>query len=256
MYLTVQGVVLRMADYNDRDTLLTVLTKRHGKLVLKARGLRRKNNPLTAACQLLAFDEFTIFEYQGQYSINDARVINLFQGLRTDMELLSLASYFAQAAETLSQEDSPTPELQSLLLNCLYALSELRLPQVQVKAVFELRAACLSGYTPDLSGCHVCGSKNPERFDISSGLLECAACRGPASSGIRLPVTAPVLQAMRFVCSCESKKIFSFRLDDDSLRKFASVAESFLTTQLEHGFPALEFYKSLCYPSEDPLQME
>ena len=48
MYLTIRGVVLRVTDYNDRDALLTVLTRRHGKLTIKARGLRRKNSPLTA----------------------------------------------------------------------------------------------------------------------------------------------------------------------------------------------------------------
>ena len=124
MYLTIQGIVLRVSDYNDHDALLTVLTRKHGKLTIKARGLRRKNSPLTAACQLLAYGEFTLFERGGQYSINEAQVLNLFQNLRGDLERLALASYFAQVAEVLSQEDYPTPELQSLLLNCLYALSE------------------------------------------------------------------------------------------------------------------------------------
>ena len=54
MYLTIQGIVLRVTDYNDRDALLTVLSRRHGKLTVKARGLRRKNSPLIAPCQLLA----------------------------------------------------------------------------------------------------------------------------------------------------------------------------------------------------------
>ena len=66
MYLTTQGIVLRVTDYNDRDALLTLLTTRHGKLTVKARGLRRKNSPLIAVCQLLAYGEFTLFEYRGQ----------------------------------------------------------------------------------------------------------------------------------------------------------------------------------------------
>ena len=48
MYLTIQGIVLRVTDYNDRDALLTVLSRRHGKLTVKARGLRRKNSPLSS----------------------------------------------------------------------------------------------------------------------------------------------------------------------------------------------------------------
>lgn len=245
MYLTIRGVVLRVSDYNDRDALLTLLTQKHGKLTVKARGLRRKNSPLTAVCQLLAFGEFTVFEYRGQYTINEAHVLNLFQGLRSDMDRLALASYFAQVAEVLSQEDYPTPELQSLLLNCLYALAELQLPSDQVKAVFELRAACLSGYAPDLVGCHVCGSLEPTRFDLSSGLLECAACRDTASGGLRMPVTPSILEAMRFICFCDPKKIFSFRLGPQELSSLSSLTEGFLTTQLERSFPALDFFKSL-----------
>ena len=208
MYLTIQGIVLRVTDYNDKDALLTMLTRRHGRLTVKARGLRRKNSPLIAPCQLLAYGEFTLFEY-------------------------------------ISQEDMPNPELQSLLLNCLYALSKLDLPESQVKAVFELRAACLSGYTPDLTGCHVCGSQTPERFDLSAGMLECRNCRSPESNGIRMPVPPSVLEAMRYICYCDSKKLFSFQAGEDTLQQLSEVTEAYLATQLERGISTLDFYKSL-----------
>ena len=245
MYLTIQGIVLRVTDYNDKDALLTLLTRRHGKLTVKARGLRRKNSPLTAPCQLLSYGEFTLFEYRGQYTINEAHAIELFTPLRRDLNKLSLGTYFAQAAEVLSQEDLPSPELQSLVLNCLYALANLDLPEAQVKAVFELRAACLSGYTPDLFGCHICGNQNPERFDISAGQLECRTCRDPQSTGIRMPVTPSVLEVMRFICLCDPRKLFSFRIGPETLDKLSALTEAYLTTQLERGFSTLDFYKSL-----------
>ena len=161
------------------------------------------------------------------------------------MTKLSLGTYFAQVSEVLSQEDMPNPELQSLLLNCLYALSKLDLPESQVKAVFELRAACLSGYTPDLTGCHVCGSQTPERFDLSAGMLECRNCRSPESNGIRMPVPPSVLEAMRYICYCDSKKLFSFQAGEDTLQQLSEVTEAYLATQLERGFSTLDFYKSL-----------
>ncbi len=245
MYLTIQGVVLRVSDYNDHDALLTVLTRKHGKLTVKARGLRRKNSPLAAVCQLLVYGEFTVFEYRGQYTINEAHVLNLFQNLRADLEQLSLASYFAQAAELISQEDLPNPELQSLVLNCLYALDKLEISQELIKAVFELRCACLAGYTPDLYGCHVCGSQSPDVFDLSSGHLECKTCRSQLSMGIRLPVTPALLDAMRYICFCEPKKLFSFRVGTDTLKMLSDLTEAYLLTQLEQGFSTLDFYKSL-----------
>ena len=244
MYLTTKALVLRVTDYNDRDALLTVLTHEHGKLTVKARGLRRKNSPLVAPCQLLAYAEFTLFEYRGQYTVNEAHSIELFQGLRRDLCKLSLGTYFAQVSELLSQEDLPNPELQSLLLNCLYALSRLNESERKVKAVFELRSAALAGYMPDLFGCHICGSQTPDRFDLSEGMLECRGCRS-MGGGIRMPVNPSILEAMRYICLCDPKRLFSFDIGIENLLKLADLTEAYLTTQLERGFSTLDFYKSL-----------
>lgn len=245
MYMTIQGIVLRVTEYKEHDALLTLLTGKHGKITIKARGLRRKNSPLVAPCQLLAYGEFTLFEYRGQYTINEAQSLELFTPLRKDLVKLSLGTYFAQVAEVLSQEDYPSPELLSLVLNSLFALSWLNLPDDQIKAAFELRAACLSGYSPDLFGCHICGSQEPDRFDLSAGQLECLNCRSRESNGIRMPVTAAVLEAMRYICLCDPKKLFSFRISTGTLSQLGNLTEAYLTTQLERGFSTLDFYKSL-----------
>ena len=179
------------------------------------------------------------------YTINEASSIELFAELRRDIVKLSLATYFAQVAETVCQEDIPSPQLQSLVLNCLYALSKLGEPEDKIKAVFELRCACIAGSSPDLSGCSGCGSQNPDRFDLSAGRLECAVCRNPDSDGIRMPISAGVLEAMRYISCCDSKRLFSFQVSEESLAQLAGVTESYLTTQLERGFSTLDFYKSL-----------
>lgn len=249
MYLTIRGLVLRVTPYNDTDALLTLLSQKHGKLTVKARGLRRKNSPLIAPCQLLAYGEFVLFEYRDMYTINEAHSIELFQSLRTDLQRLSLGTYFAQVAEVLSQEDLPNPDLLSLVLNCLFGLAKLRLPEAQVKAVFELRSACLSGYTPDMSGCSACGYAYPDRLDIAEGKMECANCRDPYSEGIRMPVSAGVLDAMRYICFCKPKRLFAFSVSDQTLCELSNVTESYLAAQLERGFSTLDFYKSLQIPA-------
>jgi DNA repair protein RecO (recombination protein O) len=245
MYLKTQGLVLRVTDYNDKDALLTLLTPNHGKLTVKARGLRRKNSPLIGPCQLLAYGEYVLFDYKGNLTINEATSIELFQHLRRDLCALSLGSYFAQAAELICQEDLPNPELMSLVLNCLYGLSKLGISQEKVKAVFELRVACLAGYMPDLSGCHNCGSEHAELFDLAAGRLECRKCRSGDSVGIRMPVSPGLIQAMYYIVNCDPKRLFSFDLSDEGLSALSQTTEGYLCTQLERGFSALDFYKSL-----------
>lgn len=247
MYLKTKGLVLRVTTYNDTDALLTLLTHSHGKLTVKARGLRRKNSPLAAPCQLLAYGEFTLFAYRDTYIINEANSIELFCGLRLDLQKLSLGTYFAQVADVLSQEDFPTPQLLSLVLNCLYGLVKLNVNELMVKSVFELRCACLSGYSPDLTGCHSCGTQAADRLDVSAGMLVCSGCSMVGDGGIKMPITPGVLESMRYICSCNDKKLFSFQVGEDTLRILSQISEVYLSTQLERGFSTLDFYKSLTF---------
>lgn len=245
MYYKTQGLVLRETEYKDADKLLTVLTKDRGQLTLRARGVRSRSSRLKSGCQLLAYSEFTVFENRNSALVDEATPIALFIPLREDIEKLSLASYIAQVAEVLSLEDSPNPELLSLCLYAFHALADLDRPQLLVKAAFELRAACMAGYLPMLDGCTVCGAPGPDRFHAMGGVLQCAGCLLPEDTGVRLPVHTSALAAMRYIISCDLKRLFSFRLGEQGLKELADIAEVYLLTQLERGFFTLDFYKSL-----------
>ena len=244
MYYKTEGLVLRETEYKDADKLLTVLTKDRGQVTLRARGVRSKNSPLKSGCQLLAYSEFTVFEGRTA-TVNEAVPICLFLPLRENIEQLALASYFAQIAELLSQEDSPDSELLYLCLYALQALCEKKQPQKLLKAAFEFRAVCLAGYAPALDGCMECGNSAPDFFQVSAGTLICAGCRPEGHTGLRLPVHPGTLDAMRHVSQCRINRLFSFQLGEQSTKEFCGIAETYLLTQLEYSFFTLDFYKSL-----------
>ncbi|MEA4964469.1 MAG: DNA repair protein RecO [Oscillospiraceae bacterium] len=244
MYLKTEGIVLRETMYRDADKILTVLTRDYGKITLKARGVRKNSSRLKGACQLFAYSEFTYQDYGGYFTITEADCREMFPELRMDIETISLACYFAQVTEVLSQEDAPNPAILSLLLNSLYALSKLGKSQLMVKTAFEWRIACLSGYEPMLDGCWVCGSETPDRFNVTKGMLQCASCPG---DGLHLPIGESALAALRYLVSCGEKKLFSFTLGEEALRQLGGISETYLMTELERSFSTLELYKSLFY---------
>ena len=242
MYLKTEGLVLRLTPYKEHDAILNVLTTEHGLMSLRANGVRRSSCAIRSACQLLTYSEFTVFENRGFSTVKEASPVQMFTELRGDLEKLALASYFAQAAEVLSQEDAPGFGILPLTLNAMYALCRMQVPNLIVKAVFEFRAACLAGFTPELSGCSVCGRLCPDRFDLTNGCLRCASCPG---DGFTMPVSAGSLAAMRYLAACDAKRIFSFRIEPLCAAELADLSEAYLSTRLERGFSTLDFYKSL-----------
>ena len=246
-YKTTRALVLREVKFKEADKMLTVLTEDEGKLPVRARGALRKTCKYSAAAQLLVFSEMTLFENKGRWSLNEASTIEEFSGLRKDIELLALGAYFAQLLEAVSDEDSPNPEVLSLGLNALYALSNGIYPPEQVKAVFELRLMCLSGYEPLLDSCAVCGTTELAagiRLDAYGGVMHCKAC--PLSEHSKpLELCGASLAAMRHVVNSEPKKIFSFSLEESASRRFSRTCEEYLLTQLDCGFSTLDYWRNL-----------
>ena len=252
MKTVTRALVVRSVDYKDSDKILTLLTPDMGKLSAGARGCRKKGSAIAAACQLLCWSELVLSDRGGKWSVSEAATLREFLGVRRDLDKLALACYFAEAAEALAVEDVPAPELLSLVLNSLYALDQMpQKPLALVKAAFELRLMCAAGYEPILDGCAVCGAERPEepRFHLREGALHCAKCRGGVGEGISMPVSPPVLAAMRHVVCGDARRLFSFRLDSGALEELAGVSEAYLLTQLERGFRTLDFYKQMTLPA-------
>ncbi len=252
MFHTAKALVLREVKYKEADKILTVLTERDGKMTVKASGALRKSCRYGAAAQMFCYSEMTLFGNSGKWSINEAETIEQFLPLRNDIEKLALGSYFAEVLEAVTDEDNPNPGLLQLGLNSLYALSRELYPARHIKSAFELRLLCLSGFEPLLDGCPVCGKETPEDpvFSLNGGCIHCRHCP-PGTPGISLPVTAETAEAMRYITCADPKKIFSFAIPPAAEKQLGEICEAYALAQLERGFGALDYWKTVSLNQED-----
>ncbi len=247
MYLTAKGLVLREARYKDAHKMLTILTEKDGKLSVSARNALKKNSQIAAISQALCFGEFTLFGKDNQMTVNEGEPIEQFLGLRNDIEKLSLGMYFTELLEVVADADAPSSQILSLGLNSLFALSRGLYENSHIKAVFELRLMCLSGYTPFLEHCSECenfGENEMMMFSLNGGNLHCTSCAS-GSYGVSLPVCPPTLEAMRFIVSAPSKKVFSFLTEGEATDRLSKICEGYVAGQLDRKFKTLDYYKKI-----------
>lgn len=246
LYIVTRGVVLRETETKESDKILTLLTPDRGKVSVIARGARRKSCKFAACAQSLAYSEWTLYQKGDWCYANEGSTIELFNGLRNDLETMALGFYFAELTECVTTEGTPAVELLRHLLNGLYALSALHKPPALVKAAFELKLLCLAGYEPLADSCAYCGCPEPEQplLDVVQGVLRCRAC-GVKESALSMPLCRDSLAALRHILYGDPKRLYSFTLGPDALRRLSGAAEAFAAAQLERGFRTLDFYKSL-----------
>lgn len=245
-YMVTRGIVLRETETKETDKILTLLTAERGKIAVIARGARRKNCKFAACAQSLAYSEWTLYQKGSWYYANEGATLELFNGLRTDLDALALGFYFAELTEAVTEEEVPAPELLRHLLNGLYALGTLHKPPKLVKPAFELKLLCLAGYEPLADRCAYCGAEEAETplLDVVQGVLRCASC-GQKESALSMPLCPASLAALRHIVYGDPKRLYAFSLDGPALERLSGMAEAFAAAQLERSFRTLDFYKSL-----------
>ncbi len=271
MLITANGLITRSYASGDHDRIVHLLTEEHGRLAVMVKGGRAgKGKDHTASCtQPFTYGNYELYRGKGGdlYWYRSGSVLGHFFDVTQDLSRTALAAYLCDVATELTDENSPVPETASLLrmlLNALYVLSNGDKPCAIIKGVFELRAAALMGYQPDLTGCAHCGEGYPDQayFDIMNGRLICADCqsarnrqhprlvemqeRDLGERRILCPLSSSVLAAMRYALTAPERKIFSFALKDrEEEYAFDRAAETFLLNQLEQDFETLRFYRSV-----------
>lgn len=266
------ALVIRELPQGDHDKLLTLLTADRGRISVIAKGARSLKSSYHAASRAFVWGNFELHQKGELVWLRDASVIEPFTKMQGDIEQLYLAQYVADAAYELSGEAEPAPDLLRLTLNTYHALCSEKFPEEKVKAVFELRAAAMSGYEPDLTACGRCGTRSADGWylDVMNGCLVCAKCaaNAPAPGAVResgdgidadlasadaygtrsilIHVGDSVIAAMRYAITAPPAKMLSFELRDPADgANLASAAEKYLLNHLERGFASLRLYHSI-----------
>lgn len=239
------GLILRDTDTKETDKILTVLTAEMGKISVIARGARRKNSRLAAACQLFAWSEMTLYRRGNWYYLDAAEPEELFSGLQKDLVRFSLAAYLAELTEFVAGEETEAGELLRLLLNGLYALGNLGRNPALVKPAFTFRLLALAGFEPLCDGCAVCGAETAQDpvLDAVQGVVHCRECG--EGGGEKLPLSAACVTALEHILHGPSRRLYSFTLGPEDLELLDRAAEGFAAAQLERSFRTLGYYKAI-----------
>ncbi len=259
---TVDGVVVRVRDMGDCNRYLSVLTAEQGRITVLSKGSHSMRSPQTAISQMYTYGNFEYYRKGTSNILKGGSVIQPFYALSADIDRMNLAAYLCDLTCELTDEGETAEEMLRLLLNSLHALSvELRPPE-QIKGAFELRAAAISGYAPDLSACAHCGRGESEFFylDVMNGALVCKECRAKRNAiptdavyaedlreaEILGLLTPAVLAAFRYCVGAPLARLLSFELKDAAdLDGFARLAETYVLSHVGHGFDSLNFYKTV-----------
>ena len=186
-----EGVVLRVQKLGEADRIVTVLTRRHGRVRAVAKGVRRTRSKFGATVEPFSHVDLQLFAGRNLDIVVQAESLTSYgQALVTDYGRYTAGTAVLETAERLTAEErEPSLRLFLLVVGALRALTggghdqvPARDPSLVLDA-FLLRAMSVAGYAPALSDCARCGADGPHRaFSIPAGGTVCPVCRPPGAA--------------------------------------------------------------------------
>jgi DNA repair protein RecO (recombination protein O) len=192
------GVVLRVQKLGEADRIITLLTRRHGKVRAVAKGVRRTTSRFGA--RLEPFGHVDVQFYTGRTLdvITQVQTVDAFGvGLVDDYGRYTVACAVLETTDRLvPEEGEPALRLYLLLAGALRALSSGERDAGLVLDAFLLRAMGYAGWAPAVTECARCGVPGPHRaFSVPAGGSVCPRCR-PAGAASPTAETLRLMDAL------------------------------------------------------------
>ena len=230
--IKVKGIVLQESNMGDYDKMVTILTPNLGKISCAAKGARRPKSLLLAGTQLFCFADYIMYKGTSTYHINSSETIEMFYNLRTDLDKLKYAIHVNKIIQDVTDENENCYNILQLYLNTLYTISEIDKDMDLIISIFKLKLLCLLGFTPRIIECVSCKQKeNLNFFSIRDNGLKCEECGRVDKSAIN--ISQSTANAIKYVVTAPSKKLFSFNLKNESLEEFKLVVKVYFDEKLE-----------------------
>jgi DNA repair protein RecO (recombination protein O) len=229
------GVVLRTQKLGEADRIVTLLTRRHGRVRAVAKGVRRTKSKFGG--RLEPFSHVDVQLYQGRQldiATQAESITSYGEGIVDDYGRYTSGAAMLEAAERLTEEREPALRMFLLLVGGLKALAAAEHDPGLVLDAFLLRSLAVSGYEPALTVCARCGLAGPHRwFAVAAGGSVCSDCRPAASATIRE-------DALRLLASLLGGDWETADASDDRARREATgAATAYLQWHLERSLRAL-----------------
>lgn len=234
-----EGVVLRTHKLGEADRIVTILTRRNGRVRAVAKGVRRTRSKFGSRLEPFMHVDLQLYAGRSLDIVTQVETLSPFgAGLAADYAAWTSGQAMLETAERLTAEErEPAVQQFLLLVGGLRTLAGGTHAPGLVLDAFLLRSLSVAGWAPSFDACARCGAEAASghhgAFSIASGGSVCADCRTPGSAA-PAPTTLALMSAL--LTGDWSSADAS---DDRSRRECNGLVAAYVQWHLERGLRSL-----------------
>lgn len=231
--LKTEGIVLKEIRYKDTSKILSVYTKKYGKISVMARGAYKPKSQMIASTQPFCYNEYSFHNGRNFYYINQADILDSFYSIREKIERVAYGHYLLELVDKSIPEEQENEKIFDLLIKGLSVLSALDDNYLKFIIAYELKFISFLGYKPHLDRCVTCKSTeiNSAKFSILEGGLICEECFPMDYHASR--INTEIYKCMYGLMYSPLDKIDQVEVDEDILYQVHKLMISYILHNIE-----------------------
>lgn len=238
-----EGVTLMARAFRGTGRMVTFYTRERGLVEAAAQGIGKPGGSLAPAVEPFTLSKLFFAEGRGADRLTQARVIEPFYPLRTDMLRYACASAACELILRTTEPDQTVPGLFDMLVTYLHEMTTSPSPQV-LSWAFQLAYLRVSGLGPVLERCVECGCEvRAGRYSAARGGLVCPECAAGIEGG--LPIGAGTLRSLEAIARFEVGRLGRLRLSEQVRREVEALLRSHIRYHLDLSLKSETFLRKL-----------
>lgn len=238
------ALILQRSAYRENDSLITVYTKKFGKLSLLARGTKKLQSKLAGHLEPISLADILVIKGRGFDYVGSAITRDAFLGIKNDLNKVYYAGRAIALFNRLIKENQAEERLFFLLYRWLEALADYEAPEFTKESgelfgiFFAWKLLAELGYQPEMYECLNCRQKiksGLNYFNLASGGVVCGACfqdglapQGAALSGELIKISDNAIKLLRFILENKFNQTEKVKIDKRVVKELAALANSFV----------------------------
>lgn len=246
------AIVLRRIDLGEKDRILTLFTREHGKLSAVAKGSRRPGSKLGGASEPFTYSKMLLSSGRDLDVLSQAEIKESFPNVKNGIESVAHGVYLLELVNSFVDQRQPNPDIFDTLLSAMYVLESGTDPILTAR-YFEIQLLAILGYEPHLEACLRCGeAPGKERVSFSPALggIVCSECGEPPKDAISVPgAIASYVKALR---NAEPHKLKEMRVPKGARHDLARILKWHIRYRLEHDLKSTDFIDAIAGFEQTP----
>ncbi len=241
MIVETEAIVLHAFNYGDTSKIVTVYSRKYGKIKIVAKGARNpKSNKFGSSLELMTYSSIVLYkkEHKDLHLLSKSEIVAPFNRMQDDSEKIFTGLALIELVNMVMHDEEENETIFTLLVESLHTIDQSSKNSINVLLGFFIKMFQQFGFGLSIDSCSECDRNSTDnefqfvQLRLSDGKFICSYCsKNQTSSGVK--ISGGILKTLLFLKEYQIEESIQLSIPATMLDELFATLQSYLRYHIE-----------------------